>query len=202
MIALLDYGAGNTRSVGHALDRLGADWTLSADTAVLDRADKVILPGVGAAGSAMRALRERGLVDWVRASDKPLLGVCLGLQLLYERSEEDDTESLGLLPGTVLRFPEPDPAKAGGSDPIPHMGWNTLAVASDSALLTTAQDGAHVYYAHSFVAPVAAETIATSTYAGVTFGAALQDGRLFGTQFHPEKSAAVGADVLRRFLTL
>lgn len=195
MIALLDYGAGNTRSVGHALDRLGAEWVLSADLAVLDQADKVILPGVGAAGTAMRALRARGLADWLRASSTPLLGICLGLQLLYERSEEDGAEGLGLLPGTVRRFPDTDA-------PVPHMGWNTLAVPTRGALLSASDDGAHVYFAHAYVAPVGPETTASCTYAGVTFGAALESGRLFGAQFHPEKSAAVGAAVLRRFLSL
>ncbi|MDX1419106.1 MAG: imidazole glycerol phosphate synthase subunit HisH [Rubricoccaceae bacterium] len=195
MIALLDYGAGNTRSVGHALDRLGAAWTLTHDPAVLDRAEKVILPGVGAAGSAMRALAARGLVDWLRANRKPLLGVCLGLQLLYERTEEDDAEGLGLLPGTVRRLPE-------GAEPTPHMGWNTLRLTAPGALLADADDGAHVYFAHSFAAPVGPETQATCAYAGVTFGAVVEQGAIYATQFHPEKSAAVGAGVLRRFLAL
>lgn len=195
MIALLDYGAGNTRSVGHALDRLGADWRLTHASAVLDRADKVILPGVGAAGSAMRALAARGLVGWLRANRKPLLGVCLGLQLLYERTEEDDTEGLGLLPGVVRRLPE-------GAEPTPHMGWNTLRRTAPGALLTDEDDGAHVYFAHSFAAPVGPETRATCRYAGVTFGAVVEQGAIYATQFHPEKSAAVGAGVLRRFLVL
>ncbi len=195
MIALLDYGAGNTRSVGHALDRLGADWTLTANPAVLDRADKAILPGVGAAGSAMRALAARGLVDWLCRNEKPLLGICLGLQLLYERTEEDGAEGLGLLSGVVRRLPD-------GPEPTPHMGWNTLHLTAPTALLGPADDGAHVYFAHSFAAPVGPETRATCAYAGVTFGAVVEQGALFATQFHPEKSAAVGANVLRRFLAL
>jgi glutamine amidotransferase len=193
--ALLDYGAGNTRSVGHALDRLGAEWTLTADRAVLDRADRLVLPGVGAAGSAMRALAERGLVDWLRANRKPILGVCLGLQLLYEHTEEDGAEGLGLLPGTVRRLPA-------GPDPTPHMGWNTLRVPAPSGLLDAAGDGAHVYFAHSFAAPVGPETRATCLYAGVEFGAVVEQGAIYAAQFHPEKSAAFGAGVLRRFLAL
>jgi imidazole glycerol-phosphate synthase subunit HisH len=195
VIALLDYGAGNTRSVGHALDRLGADWALTHDPAVIERADKLILPGVGAAGSAMRALAERGLVDWLRASRKPLLGVCLGLQLLYERTEEDDAYGLGLLPGVVRRLPE-------GREPTPHMGWNTLRRTAPGALLAQDDDGAHVYFAHSYAAPVGPETTATCSYAGVEFGAVVERGPIYATQFHPEKSAAVGAGVLRRFLAL
>lgn len=195
MIALLDYGAGNTRSVGHALDRLGAGWTLTADPDVIGRADKLILPGVGAAGSAMRALRDRGLAEILRRNEKPLLGVCLGLQLLYEHSEEDTTDGLGLLPGTVRRLPD-------GPEPTPHMGWNTLAVPAPGMLIGPEDDGAHVYFAHSFAAPVGPETRATCTYAGVTFGAVVERGRVFATQFHPEKSGAAGAAVLRRFLDL
>ena len=194
MIALIDYGAGNTRSVANALDRLGVGWTLSADPAVLDLADKLILPGVGAAGSAMRALRERDLVDWLRASEKPLLGVCLGLQLLYERSEEDDTACLGLLPGTVRRFPD-------GGVPIPHMGWNTLRLVGESSLLDVDMDGAHVYFVHSYAVPVGPETRALCTYAGLAFGAVVQQGHIVATQFTPEKSATLGAAILRHFVT-
>ncbi|NNF58096.1 MAG: imidazole glycerol phosphate synthase subunit HisH [Rhodothermaceae bacterium] len=194
MIALIDYGAGNTRSVVNALDRLSVDWTLSADPAVLNSADKLILPGVGAAGSAMHALREAGLVDVLRATEQPLLGVCLGLQLLYERSEEDDTECLGLLPGVVRRFPD-------GGVPIPHMGWNTLRLIGETSLLDAGMDDAHAYFVHSYAAPMGPETRATCTYAGVTFSAVVQHGRVVATQFHPEKSAALGAAVLRNFVT-
>ena len=193
MIALIDYGAGNTRSVANALDRLGADWTLSADPAVLDQADKLILPGVGAAGSAMQALRDRDLVGWLRACEKPLLGVCLGLQLLYERSEEDDTACLGLLPGTVRRFPDT-------GVPIPHMGWNTLRLVGESSLLDDGMNGAHAYFVHSYVAPIGPETRATCTYAGVTFSAVVQQDQVVATQFHPEKSAALGAAILHNFV--
>lgn len=195
MTAVIDYGAGNTRSVANALDRLGVAWTLSEDPGELERADHVILPGVGAAGSAMRALRERGLVNWLRTTTKPLLGVCLGLQLLYERSEEDDTECLGLLPATVRRFPD-------DRDPIPHTGWNTLSLIGETPLLDANMDGEYVYFVHAYGAPVGPETRAICTYAGVDFGAVVQKEHLFATQFHPEKSSRVGEAVLRNFLSL
>ncbi|MEM1042864.1 MAG: imidazole glycerol phosphate synthase subunit HisH [Bacteroidota bacterium] len=198
MTALIDYGAGNTRSVGNALDRLGAAWTLTSSPAELDRAERVILPGVGAAASAMAALRDRGLVDWLRATEQPLLGVCLGLQLLYERSEErdasgNDTECLGLLPGTVRRFPD-------AGVPVPHMGWNTLRLTAPTPLLDDLVDGAHLYFVHAFAAPVGPETRATCHYAGVEFSAVVERGRVAATQFHPEKSADAGAAILRNFL--
>lgn len=195
MIGIIDYGAGNTRSVTNALDRLDADWTLSDDPNALDQTDRLILPGVGAAGSAMRALNERGLADWIRATKMPLLGVCLGLQLLYERSEEDNTECLGLITGTVQRFPE-------RREPVPHIGWNTLQLIDESALIDASMEGDYAYFVHSFAAPVSPKTIATCTYSGMTFSAAIQQKHLVATQFHPEKSAALGASILRNFLTL
>jgi glutamine amidotransferase len=193
MTAIIDYGAGNTRSVANALDRLGAAWTLTAEAAVLDAAERVILPGVGAAASAMEALRVRDLIRWLRATDKPLLGVCLGLQLLYERSDEGDAAGLGLLPGIVRRFPE-------GRAPIPHTGWNTLRLTAETPLLDAGMDGAYAYFVHAYAAPVGPETRATCTYAGTTFSAVVQQGNRFATQFHPEKSGALGAAILQRFL--
>lgn len=194
MTALIDYGAGNTRSVGNALDRLGAAWVLTSDPAELDRADRVILPGVGAAASAMAALHDRGLVDWLRSTEQPLLGVCLGLQLLYERSDEGDTTCLGLLPGTVRRFPD-------AGVPIPHMGWNTLRLTAPTSLLDAEMDDTHAYFVHGYVAPVGPETKATCRYAGVEFSAVVERGNISATQFHPEKSADVGAAILHNFLT-
>ena len=199
MTAIVDYSAGNARSVGWALDRLGAPHMLTADGDALRAADRVILPGVGAAGSAMAALRARGLADVLRALDAPLLGVCLGLQLLYERSEEDDTVGLGLFPGAVRHFPD-------AGVPVPHTGWNTLAPVGADAfsdpLLSGVAPGAYAYFVHSYAAPVGPETVATTTYAGRTFGAAVAAGRVRATQFHPEKSAAVGSAVLGAFLRL
>ncbi len=194
MTALIDYGAGNTRSVGNALDRLGAAWMLTADLDELASADRVILPGVGAAASAMAALRERGLVDWLRATRQPLLGVCLGLQLLYEHSEESNTACLGLLPGTVRRFPD-------AGVPVPHMGWNTLRLTAPTAFLDETMDGAHAYFVHTYAAPVGPETRATCHYADLTFSAVIERDNIVATQFHPEKSAGVGATILQNFLT-
>jgi glutamine amidotransferase len=195
MTAIIDYGAGNTRSVGNALDRLGAAWTLTSDPAELDRADRVILPGVGAAASAMAALHERGLVDWLRATEQTLLGVCLGLQLLYDRSHEGNTPCLGMLPGVVRRIPD-------AGLPVPHMGWNTLSLTASTPLLDPGMNDAYAYFVHAYIAPVGPETRATCTYAGVEFGAVVERDNIFATQFHPEKSASLGATILQNFLAL
>ncbi len=179
--AIIDYGAGNTRSVSNALTRLGEPHTLTADPAVLGAAERVILPGVGAAASAMRGLAERGLTQWVRECEQPLLGICLGMQLLYEHSTEGDTPCLGLLPGRVTELPP-------GPQPVPHMGWNTLST------------GEMVYFVHSYGCPVGPATVATGTYNGQTFSAIVRAGHRWGMQFHPEKSGPVGAELLSQFL--
>lgn len=181
MTAIIDYEAGNLASVANALRRIGAAFTVTNRTATLDQADRIIFPGVGHAWAAMEALREHDLDIWLRTTRKPVLGICLGMQLLYESSEEGgDTEGLGLIPGRLRRF---DPSKG----KVPHMGWNT--VGSES-----------YYFVHSYFAPVTAETVAESEHNGQRFAAMVSRGNFHGVQFHPEKSAGAGEALLNRFL--
>lgn len=220
-VVLIDSGGANIGSVRYALERLGVDAQLSADVDVIVRADRVILPGVGAAGPGMARLRELGLVEVVRDLKQPLLGICLGMQLLYESSEEGEIECLGLLPGRVCKltdgakaFVEPSPlgsANFPASDQaeqaqlynavrVPHMGWNRLQVRRNEPLLAGIEDGAQAYFVHSYAAPVTEDTLATTNH-GVEFAAVVRRGRFHGAQFHPERSAAVGARLLENFLS-
>jgi len=194
-VVLVDGGGTNIGSVRYALQRLGLDAEMSADAERILAATHVILPGVGAAGPGMKKLREAGLTEVLRGLRQPLLGVCLGMQLLYERSEEGDTECLGLLPGAVAHFP------AGRRLRIPHMGWNLLRVERDDALLSDLGEEPHAYFVHSYAAPVTSATIA-STEHGARFSAIVRQGNVCGMQFHPERSAAVGARLLQNFLEL
>ena len=194
-VVLVDGGGTNIGSVRYALQRLGLDAEMTADADRISAASHVILPGVGAAGPGMKKLREAGLTEVLRGLRQPLLGVCLGMQLLYERSEEGDTECLGLLPGAVAHFP------AGDGLRIPHMGWNRLRVESDDPLLADLDDEAYAYFVHSYAAPVSAATIASTDY-GAPFSAIVRQGNVCGMQFHPERSAAVGARLLQNFLEL
>jgi len=194
-VVLVDGGGTNIGSVRYALQRLGLDAEMTADADRISAASHVILPGVGAAGPGMKKLREAGLTEVLRGLRQPLLGVCLGMQLLYERSEEGDTECLGLLPGAVAHFP------AGDGLRIPHMGWNRLRVESDDPLLADLDDEAYAYFVHSYAAPVSAATIASTDY-GAPFSAIVRQGNVCGMQFHPERSATVGARLLQNFLEL
>ena len=190
--AVLDYDAGNVRSARRGVEAAGADATITADPAVADGADALVIPGVGHFGTCSRRLRERGLEDVVRgfvADGRPVLGICVGMQLLYAGSEESDEPGLGLLPGRVVRF-----ADAGV---VPHMGWDVVdVVRADPAL--TAVDGRRCYFAHSYYAlpDDDAHVLARCTYGGEAFPCAVREGSVLGTQFHPEKSGAVGARVL------
>ena len=194
-VVLVDAGGTNIGSVRYALQRLGADAQLTADAAAIRAADKVILPGVGAAGPGMARLHALGLVDVVRGLRQPVLGVCLGMQLLFERSEEGDTECLGLLPGTVHQLPRRADLR------VPHMGWNRLQVSARDPLLADLDDPAYAYFVHSYAAPVGAHTLASVDHGGA-FSAIVRKGDICGMQFHPERSAAVGARLLRNFLRL
>jgi len=194
-VVLVDGGGTNIGSVRYALQRLGVDAELSADAARIRKATHVILPGVGAAGPGMARLRDAGLVEPLRALRQPLLGVCLGMQLLFERSEEADTECLGLIPGTVRRFAQ------GGALRVPHMGWNELRVERDDGLVDGIGTEPYTYFVHSYAAPCGAATIASSDYGGA-FSAIVRRGNVCGMQFHPERSAAVGARLLQNFLAL
>lgn len=212
MIAIIDYKAGNLASVSNALTRIGAEHVISNETAVLDAADKIIFPGVGHAWAAMEALREHDLDIWLRTTRKPVLGICLGMQLLYESSEEGgDTEGLGLIPGRLKRF---DPAVG----KVPHMGWNTVRRGKQDAgsemqeagsgmqeersemhLASSIQHPAY-YFVHSYYAPITPETTGITDYNGQRFAASVKRGNFEGVQFHPEKSGTVGETLLRQFL--
>ena len=198
MIAIIDSGGANIASVTFALERCGATATLTTDAEMIASADKVILPGVGAAPVAMAQLQKAGLVDCIRGLTQPVLGICLGMQLLFERSEEGDTALLGLIPGTVGAF-----QSAPGLS-IPHMGWNRLlptAGAAANPLLKGIDDGAHVYFVHSYFAPVSGDTVAACWY-GADFTALVAHGNFMGAQFHPERSGPIGARILQNFLEL
>ncbi len=195
MLAIVDSGGANIASVRFALDRLGVRSELTADPAVIRAADRAILPGVGAAGEGMRRLRERGLVDCVRGLTQPVLGICLGMQLLFESSAEASTETLGLIPGRVALLPE-SPGIT-----VPHMGWNTLTPVCGTPLLRDIAADARFYFVHSFAAPVNGFTLASCTH-GTAFAAVVQRGNFSGVQFHPERSGAAGAQLLRNFLQL
>lgn len=198
MIAIIDSGGANIASVTFALERCGAAATLTTDAEMIASADKVILPGVGAAPVAMAQLQKAGLVDCIRGLTQPVLGICLGMQLLFERSEEGDTALLGLIPGTVGAF-QPAPGLS-----IPNIGWNRLlptAGAAANPLLKGIDDGAHVYFVHSYFAPVSGDTVAACRY-GADFTALVAHGNFMGAQFHPERSGPIGARILQNFLEL
>ena len=193
-VVLVDSGGANIGSVRYALERLGVQAAMSADADVIRAADRVILPGVGAAGPAMARLHELALVETLRALTQPLLGICLGMQLLFEDSEEGDVACLGLVPGRVRRMPESAGVR------VPHMGWNRLQPTRSSSLLAGIAEGAQAYFVHSFAAPVTADCLASCGH-GADFAAVVQRGNVGGAQFHPERSAATGARLLENFLT-
>jgi imidazole glycerol-phosphate synthase subunit HisH len=194
-LVLVDAGGTNIGSVRYALQRLGVDAALTADAATIRAADKVILPGVGAAGPGMARLRELGLVELLRSLKQPVLGVCLGMQLLCAHSEEGDTECLGLIPTPVRRFAEAPGLR------VPHMGWNLLSAKQVHPLLAGLGGDEQAYFVHSYAVPVSDWTLATSDY-GAAFSAVIARDNYYGMQFHPERSAAVGAKLLKNFLEL
>ena len=196
MVTIIDYGSGNLRSVQKALERVGVEAHVTDDPNVVAESSHLVLPGVGAFGDAIRAIRGRGLVEPILAhirADRPFLGICMGLQLLFESgSEGGHHEGLGVLAGEVTRFELPPGMK------IPHMGWNQVSWRTAGTSQPTGNDGDHVYFVHSYVARPRDETViaATSDYGG-PFCAAVARGRLFATQFHPEKSQSAGMELLR-----
>lgn len=194
-VVLLDSGGANIGSLRAALARLGVDAPVTRDHECILAATHVILPGVGAAAAAMRRLRETGLDRLIPRLTMPVLGVCVGMQLLFERSEEGETACLGLLPGTVRRLAA---ARCGR---VPHMGWNQLAPRGDVPLLRGIARGEHAYFVHGYAAGVDASTLASCDYGG-PFAAAVGQGNFYGVQFHPERSASTGARLLRNFLAL
>lgn len=194
-VAVVKIGVGNTASVLFALERLGARAVLTDDPVKIAEADRVVLPGVGAAAHAMAQLERRGLRDVLRAFKRPLLGICLGQQLLFDSSEEGDARGLGLLPGAVTRLPASPQAIS------PHMGWSRLAPTRAHPLLDGVQAGDYVYFVHSYICPISADTLASASY-GAPFAAMVARGNVMGCQFHPERSAAIGARILSNFLSL
>ncbi|MCW5579813.1 MAG: imidazole glycerol phosphate synthase subunit HisH [Luteimonas sp.] len=194
-LALVDAGGANIGSVRYALRRLGVEATLTTDAAAIRAADRVILPGVSTAATVMRRLRELDLVDTLRGLRQPLLGVCVGMQLLFEHSQEDDTPCLGLLPGQVRRLP------AGPGIRVPHMGWNRLRVRRADRLLDGFEDGDYAYFVHSYAAAPTDDCIASSDH-GHEFAAIVRRGNVVGAQFHPERSSVAGERLLRNFLEI
>ena len=199
VVAIVDNGGANIASLRYALNRLGAESRLTADPRELRGASRVILPGVGAASDAMARLNSLGLVETIRSLDQPVLGICLGMQLLFNASEEAEsgveTACLGLIDDRVRRMTARDDM------PVPHIGWNRLAIARDAPLLDGVADGTHMYFVHSFAAAAGAWSLATCDYGG-PFAAVVQHRNFHGTQFHPERSAAPGSRLLANFLGL
>lgn len=193
--AVVRLGVGNTASVMFALERLNAPAVLTDDPVRIAEAERVILPGVGAAAHAMRLLKAKGLGEALARFARPLLGICLGQQLLYDWSDEGDAEGLHLVPGRVCALP------ASRQTPAPHMGWARIEANKEHALLEGVPNGAYVYFVHSYACPLTDATLATANY-GRTFSAMIGKGNVFGCQFHPERSAAVGARILQNFLSL
>jgi glutamine amidotransferase len=192
-IVIVASGA-NIASLQFALERRGASAQVSADAKRIQAATHVILPGVGAAADAMTRLRQNGLDEVIPKLAQPVLGICLGMQLLYEASEEGRAHCLGIIPGLAARFIEV-PGR-----PVPHMGWNTLEIQRDSRLLEGLGSEDYAYFVHSYALPLSEATVATCRY-GVPFSACVESRNFYGVQFHPERSAAVGARVLQNFLT-
>jgi glutamine amidotransferase len=194
-VVIIDSGGANLASLQFALERLGARSVVSADPATIAAAPRVLLPGVGSAGEAMRRLRAAGVDRVLPTLRQPVLGICLGMQLLFERSAEGPTDTLGLLPGSVGRL-VPAPGR-----PVPHMGWNTLDQRRADPLLDGIAAGEHFYFVHSFAAQPSPTTIATADYGDPLVAVAGRD-NFRGVQFHPERSGAAGARLLANFLRL
>ncbi len=194
MIALIDYGAGNTASVVNVLKDLKVDFQLTGIPDDLDIADKIILPGVGEASFAMKKLHELNLIELIKATSKPFLGICLGMQLLCETTEEGNSDCLGIIPVKVKRFNEHNLK-------VPHMGWNQISEIQDEQLLNSVSSGSYFYFAHSYFVPINKWTTSSSEY-GLKFSASVKYRNFFGVQFHPEKSASEGIKIIKNFLEL
>lgn len=197
MIAIIDYDAGNVKSVEKALQALNQEVVITNDKATLLAADKVILPGVGAFGDAMEKLRAYGLVEVIQKiveMKKPFLGICLGLQLMFEESEESPgVKGLGILKGKIVRFPQSELK-------VPQIGWNSLEFPKESVLFKGIKSGEYVYFVHSYYLKAEEDIVAATTEYGVTVHAAVEKGNIFACQFHPEKSSGVGLSILKNFV--
>lgn len=194
-VVIVDNGGANVASLRFALERLGCEPELTSNARTVAAASHVFLPGVGAAGDAMQRVRSRGLDALIPKLTQPVLGICLGMQLLYESSDEDDTACLGAIPGRARRL------SAAAGRPVPHMGWNQLLPTTNAALLAGIGAGDHAYFVHSYALPPGPETLASTEY-GAPISAVVAYRNFYGTQFHPERSARTGAAILRNFLAL
>lgn len=194
MIGIIKYQAGNLASVSNALERLGADYFITDDHSELEKADGIIFPGVGHAAAAMDDLRSRDLDIWLKNTKKPVLGICLGMQLLYESSEEGNSQTLGIIPGRLKKF---DSSKA----KVPHMGWNVFEPLIDHHLIKGIDNKQFLYYVHGYYAPANEYTLATCKYIK-DFAAVVAKDNFMGVQFHPEKSGQVGSHLIQNFLDL
>lgn len=192
-VKIIKYNAGNIQSVLFALDRIGVQAQVTDDADEILSADKIIFPGVGEASTAMNYLKQHKLDEIIKAAKQPLLGICLGLQLLCRHSEENDTNCLGIFDAKVKKFVSDDLK-------IPQIGWNNISV-SDNPLLKDVANNSYCYFVHSYYAEITPETIATTVYAN-EFSCALNKDNFYGVQFHPEKSAKVGEQILKNFLEL
>ena len=196
MIGIINYGAGNIRSVSNALNRLSAQHFVSDDCKELTQADKLIFPGVGEARSAMDALVHTGLIDWLKEVTVPFLGICLGMQLLFEHTTERATDCLGIVSGTNERF------NSGYSQlKVPHMGWNQVQQNGINPLFSGIKSGENFYFVHSYYAPIVPATTGITDY-GVQFTSAMRQKNYYGVQFHPEKSSKAGLQLLKNFIEL
>lgn len=196
MVAVIDYNAGNIRSVLYALERIGVPHVLTNDHDEIRNADKVIFPGVGAAASTMAHLNTTGLADLIRSLRQPVFGICVGMQLLCSHSEEGDVPCIGIFPERVKLF-QPD-----NGDKVPHMGWNNVSLTGNNDWVSGSVDGDFCYYVHSYYVEPGPHTIATTNYGGVEYAAMLRKDNFYAAQFHPEKSAKVGEQIIRDFLAV
>jgi glutamine amidotransferase len=194
-VIIVDSGGANLGSLRFAFERLGARTAVSADGATIASAERVVLPGVGAAAHAMERLSSAGLTTVLRTLTQPVLGVCLGMQLLFDHSHEGPTRCLGIVPDSVL------PLKSAPGRPVPHMGWNELTCLKADPLLESVADGEYAYFVHSYAAQVSEHSLASTDY-GFAMSAIVRSGNFWGTQFHPERSSTTGERILQNFLKL
>ena len=196
MIGIIDYDAGNIRSVVNALKRLDVPHIVSNDRQELKKASKLILPGVGEACSAMNSLRDVNLEQWLKEVSVPFLGICLGMQVLFDYSTERDTQCLGIIPGTIQQF-----IRTESSLKVPHMGWNSVSVIKNNPLFNAIKSDDYFYFVHSYYAPLVDAAIGETGY-GIQFTSAVQNNNFYGVQFHPEKSGKAGLQLLKNFVEL
>ena len=194
MITIINSGGANISSIQFALERLGVVAKLSHDADTIKQSSHIILPGVGSAGSVMKRLKDYSLIEVIRSFTQPVLGICLGMQILFDCSEEGNSECLGLIPGKVFKITANDKKLI-----VPHMGWNTLDIIESKPIMQDVPNGSYAYFIHSYAAPVGKYTVAIACY-GENFSAVVQHNNFYGTQFHPERSSVIGSMILKNFL--